>query len=61
MNKQSRIIGVFVLLLIVSVGNFSRNLSQGNIRTVDFLNIWAIGAISGLLIYKVIELIKKNK
>jgi len=61
MNKQSRIIGVLAVLLMVSIGNFSRNLSQVNIRAVDFLNIWAIGAISGILIYKVIEIFKRNK
>jgi len=60
MNKQSRIIGVLVVLLIVSIGIFSRNLSWVNIRAVDFLDIWAIGAISGLLIYKVIEKIKRK-
>ena len=59
MYKQTRVVGLLTVLLIVSIANFSR-ISSGTIRTVDFVTIWVIGALSGLLIYKVIELIKKK-
>ena len=59
MYSQSRTVGVLVVLLIVSIANYSR-ISSATIRTVDFVTIWVIGALSGLLIYKVIELIKKK-
>ena len=61
MDRQKRVIGVFVVLLVVNIGIFFRNSSTMNIRAVDFLTIWAIGALSGLLIYKVIEILKKDK
>lgn len=61
MNRKKIIIGVLVVLLVVSIGNYSRNTSTVNVRSVDFLTIWAIGAISGLLIYRLIELLKKGK
>ncbi len=60
MDRQKRVTGILVVLLIVSIGNFSRN-STENIRTVDFLSIWVIGAISGLLIHNLIEIIKKRR
>ncbi len=60
MDKQKRTIGVLIVILIVSIENYYKN-SAANIRTVDFLTIWVIGAISGLLIYKVIEQIKKGR
>lgn len=61
MDKQYRVlVGPFILLFLC-LGNYSRNAASANIRSVDFLTIWAIGALSGLLIYKVIELFKKGK
>lgn len=61
MNKQISTIGVMVVLLIVSIANYLKHSSTTDIRGVDFLTIWVIGALSGLLIYKVIELFKKGK
>jgi hypothetical protein len=61
MNRQKRIIVVLAILLLVTIGNFSRNSSSINIRTVDFITIWVIGALSGLLIHKITELFKKAK
>jgi hypothetical protein len=60
-DKKRRIIVVLAILLAVTIGNFLRNSSSVSIRTVDFLTIWAIGALSGLLIHKVFELLKKDK
>ncbi len=61
MEKQYRsFIGPLILLLLC-IANFRENSISASIRAVDFLTIWAIGALSGLLIYKVIELIKKGK
>ncbi len=51
MNKKNRTIAFVVILLVISIGNFFRISSEAaNIRTVDFLSIFAIGALSGLLI-----------
>jgi uncharacterized membrane protein len=59
-KKYRGFIGPLILLLLI-IANYREQSSLVNIRTVDFLTIWAIGALSGLLIYKVIELFKKDK
>jgi len=51
MKNRNRRIAFIVFFLAISTGNFFRISSQaGNIRTVDFLSIFVIGALSGLLI-----------
>ena len=45
-NRRSIILAVS---LILSVINYSRIVGNENIRTVQFLSIFAIGAISSLL------------
>jgi hypothetical protein len=59
-NQYRSFVGPLTLLLLF-IGNYSRNSSSATIRTVDFLSIWAIGALSGLLIHKLFEHIKKGK
>jgi len=49
------------VLLIVTIGNYFRIVSDGSIRTVEFLNIWAIGALSGVLIFQIAKAIKGRK
>jgi thiamine transporter ThiT len=51
MKKRKNIIVILSILLVISIGNFFRISSEAvNIRTVDFLSIFAIGALAGLLI-----------
>jgi hypothetical protein len=51
MKPFTRNIAFIAVLLLMSIGNYFR-ISSGaaNIRTVDFLSIFAIGALVGLLI-----------
>lgn len=49
---------MLVVLLIITLTNYSRRPSAETIRAVDFLTIWSIGAISGLLIYNIVQLWK---
>jgi hypothetical protein len=51
MKPFNRNITFIAVLLMMSIGNYFR-MSSGaaNIRTVDFLSIFAIGALAGLLI-----------
>jgi len=51
MKPFNRNIAFIAVLLFMSIGNYFR-MSTGavNIRTVDFLSIFAIGALAGLLI-----------
>ncbi len=54
-KKRSVLIAV---LLMLSVGNYFRLTSNENVRAVQFLSIFAIGALSGLLIHEVVNLMK---
>lgn len=60
MKKRRVSLGILALLLIISISNFIR-ISDGNIRTVEFLSILAIGMILGLIIYNVFALIRNKE
>jgi hypothetical protein len=47
-NKTKKII--LSVLLLLSLGNYVRSSDSSPIRTIDFLSIFAIGAITALLI-----------
>jgi hypothetical protein len=59
MKNRKISIGVMFFLLIISVSNYMR-IESGNIRTVEFISILAIGALSGLLISQVISVFKNQ-
>jgi hypothetical protein len=61
MRKRRNAIGIITVLLIVSAFQNWKILSGGNIRTVEFISILALGALIGLLISQVIALIKKKE
>jgi hypothetical protein len=51
MKPFNRNIAFIAVLLLMSIGNYFRMSSGATaIRTVDFLSIFAIGALAGLLI-----------
>jgi hypothetical protein len=58
MERRRRII--LVLLLMMSIGNYSRIVGSENIRTVQFLSIFAIGALSALLIREIATMVKNK-
>ena len=58
--KNKRIILIAVLFMI-SIGNYSRIIGNENIRTIQFLSIFAIGALSALLIKEIAELLKSKR
>jgi len=45
-------------MLLISIGNYSRIIDHGTIRTVEFLSIFVIGALTSLLIREVATIIK---
>jgi hypothetical protein len=49
-DKSLLIIGI---LLIASIGNYFRFIDSGNIRSVEFVSILAMGILIGVLIGKV--------
>ena len=58
MDRRRRII--LAVLLIMSIGNYSRIVDSENIRTVQFLSIFAIGALTALLIKEIAFMIKNK-
>jgi len=58
---KNRAILIPAIFLIVVTGNYFRLFSDGGIRTVEFLNIWAIGALSGVIIFQIAKAIKERK
>ena len=59
MKNRKISIGVMFFLLVISISNYLR-IASGNIRTVEFISILAIGALSGLLISQVISVFKNQ-
>ena len=59
MEKKRRVI--IAVLLILSIINFSRLQGTNNIRTVEFLSIFVIGALSSLLINEFVTLFKAKR
>jgi len=57
---KTRAIGITAVLLIISIGNYSRIVADGSVRAVEFISVWAIGALSGLLIFQIIKAIKER-
>jgi hypothetical protein len=57
---KNRLIPTAVLLML-SVGNYFRISGNENIRTIQFLSIFAIGALSSLLVRELIEKFKNEK
>jgi hypothetical protein len=49
-----------VVLLIISISNYYMISKAGNVRAVEFLSIFAIGMLSGLLIREFFEMIKNK-
>ncbi len=51
---------VIAIMLIIAIGNYSRITNPGNIRTVEFLSIFAIGALTAVLIRAIVTIIKEK-
>lgn len=58
--KNRRLV-MLAVLLIISIGTFTRITGNENIRMVQFLSIFVIGALTSLLIREVAEMIKGKK
>jgi hypothetical protein len=59
MEKRRRII--LAVLLIISIGNYTRIVGTENIRLVQFITIFIIGALSALLLNEFITLFKAKR
>lgn len=59
MGNRRRVL--IAVLLMISVGNYSRLTGNENIRTIQFISIFAIGALSGLLIREIALMVKSKR
>lgn len=54
LDKKKRM-AIISIMLVISIGTFTRLAANGNVRTVEFVSIWTIGVLSGLLIRNLLE------
>lgn len=59
MEKKRRII--IAVLLLLSIGNYSTLTGNDNIRFIQFISIFIIGALTGLLINEFVALFKAKR
>ena len=59
MEKKRRVI--IAVLLMISVVNYSRLAGNDNIRPIQFVSIFVIGVLSGLLINELVTLFKAKQ
>ena len=52
---------IFAALFFLSIGNFSRIQGNENIRTVQFLSIFVMGMLFGLLVKEIVESIRNKQ
>jgi hypothetical protein len=57
---KNKVIVITAVLLMISIGNYFRIVSDGSIRTVEFLSIFVIGALSGVLITQIFNTLKNK-
>lgn len=46
---------VIAVMLMISIGNYARLVNNDNIRPIQFLSIFAIGALTALLIRSIAD------
>lgn len=59
MKSRKKII-ILAILFIIAIGNFSRINSTTEIRTVEFLSIFALGAIASLFLKEIIAAVRNR-
>lgn len=52
---------IIAVLLMISVGNFARLTNNDNIRAIQFVSIFVIGALSALLLNEIFAIFKTKK
>jgi len=52
---KNRLLPITAILLIISIGTYFQIVSNGSIRTVEFLSIFAIGAFAGVLLTQIFK------
>lgn len=59
-RRKKRILIMTAVLLLISIGNYSRIEGTEHIRNIEFLSIFTIGMLSGLLLREIAQLVKNK-
>lgn len=59
MDKRRRVIIILSAVLLINGANYWRISAGGNIRTVEFLSIFVLGALFGAILIQFITLLKR--
>ena len=59
MEKKRR--SIIAVLLMLSIGNFNRLTNNENVRLIQFISIFIIGALTALLINEFVTLFKAKR
>ncbi len=57
---QRRVLPFIAFLLMISILNYTRLNGNENVRLIQFLSIFSIGAFSSLLIASLVNILKKR-
>jgi len=52
---KNKVISITAVLLVISIGNYFRIISNGNVRVVEFLSIFVIGVLTGVLLTQIFK------
>lgn len=61
MKSQRRTSIVIAFALMLTIFNFSRIQGNENLRAIQFISIFVIGALAAVLLMKIIQLVKAKK
>ena len=61
MKTQIRSISMTAILLIVTIGNYIRISESGNTRAVESISSFVMGALTGILILQIAQMLKNRK
>ncbi len=59
--KQKRPLVLTSIILMLAVANYFRIGGNENIRAIQFLSIFVIGMLSGIILREVIAIVRSNK
>jgi multisubunit Na+/H+ antiporter MnhG subunit len=58
---KSKILTISSIFLIIAIGNYFRFIANGNVRMVEFLSIFAIGVLTGVVITEIAKIVKSKR
>lgn len=57
---NSKTLKISSIFLIIALGNHFRFIANGSVRMVEFLSIFAIGVLAGVVITEIIKILRSK-